>query len=138
MRPETAFKTLLLVLVLIVPLALAQKPPAANVPKYDVSKEIKLKGSVEEIKEVPGAKGDVGIVLMIKRATEVVEVRLCPSKVLKEFEVSFEKGDQVEITGARIKVEEKEIVLAREVVRGTSTLVLRDKQGAPVWTFLGM
>ncbi len=138
MRPETLFKLSLLLLVLAVSTALAQKNNStpAVAPKYDVSKEIKLKGSVEEVKEVPGAKGEIGVELMVKTGTEVVNVRLCPNGVLKEFEVSFAKGDQVEITGARVKVDETDVVLAREIVSGNSTLVLRDKRGAPVWTWL--
>lgn len=135
MRPETAFKLLLLLLVLAIPVALAQKNNA-NTPKYDLSKEINVKGWVEEVKQVPGAKDELGVLLMVKTGSETVEVRLCPESVLKEFEVSFAKGDQVEITGARLKLDDKEIVLVRQIVRGNSTLVLRDKQGAPVWTWM--
>jgi hypothetical protein len=135
MRPETVFKLLLLLLVLAVPLALAQKA-GSDTPKYDPAKEVKLKGSVEEVKEIPGPKGEVGIELVLKTGSELVEVRLCPNSFLKEFEVTFAKGDQLEITGAKIKLDEKDVVLAREIVRGPETIVLRDKQGAPVWTWL--
>lgn len=135
MRPETALKLLLLLLLLVLaaPIALAQKN---NFPKYDLSKEVKLKGSVEEVRQVPEAKGEVGVELAVKTTSETVEVQLCPDRVLKEFEVSFTTGDEVEITGARIKVDDKDVVLARQIVHGNSTLVLRDKQGVPVWTWL--
>ena len=133
MRPDA--RLFLLLLVLVVPLALAQKSNS-TVPRYDVSKEIKFNGWVEEVKQIPGAKGEIAIELVVKTPTETVPVRLCPEKVLKEFEVTFAKGDKVEITGAPIKVDDQDIVLARQVVRGTSTLVLRDKRGAPVWTWM--
>jgi len=135
MRPETLFKLLLLLLVLAVPVALAQKA-GLDTPKYDLAREVKLKGSVEEVKEIPGPKGEVGVELVFKTGSEVVEVRLCPGRILKEFEITFAKGDQLEITGARVKVDEKDLVLAREIVRGSETIVLRDKEGAPVWTWL--
>jgi hypothetical protein len=135
MRPENFFKVFVVLLVLAVPLALAQKT-GVDTAKYDPAKEIKLKGSVEEIKEVPGPKGEVGVELVLKTDTGLVEVRLCPNSFLKEFEVVFAKGDQLDITGAKIKIDDKDVVLAREIVRGNDTLVLRDKQGAPVWTWL--
>jgi hypothetical protein len=117
MRPEAAFKLFLLVLILAVPLALAQKTNANRV-KYDVSKEVKLKGAVESVKTVPAPKGEPAIELLIKTADETVEVRLCPERVLEEFEVKYASGDQVEITGARTTMDDKQVVLAREVVRG--------------------
>lgn len=135
MRPQTVFKLCLLILVLAMPLAVAQKTSDNN-PKYDVSKEVKLKGAVEDVKVVPGAKGETGIELLIKTAEASVQVRLCPERVLDEFEVKFASGDQVEITGAKTTVDDKEIVLARQVVRGSDTVVLRDKRGEPVWTWM--
>ncbi len=136
MRAAGCWLWLIVVLVLAVPVAFAQKQDNGDHPKYDRTKEVTLKGSVEEIKEVPGPKGEVGITLMLKTGGDVVEVRLCPQSFLKEFEVEFAKGDELQITGAKVKAGEKDIVLAREIVRGNTTLVLRDKQGAPVWTWL--
>ena len=104
-------------------------------PKYDVSKEVTLKGTIEEIKEMPVGKEN-HVHLMLKTLTETVEVRLCPTVFLKDFEVTFEKGQQIEVTGSRVKVGEIDVVLAREVVNGNSTVVLRDKQGSPVWTWM--
>jgi hypothetical protein len=119
---------------LLAPLTMGQKSEEG--PKYDVAKEITIKGSVEEIREVPNPKGQIGIYLMVKSGADIVEVRLCPNSFLKEFEVQFKKGDQLTITGAKVKVEEKEVVLAREIENGNNKLVLRDKQGVPVWTWL--
>jgi len=121
-------------LFLLMPTSRAQKNDEG--PKYDVGKEITIKGSVEEIKEVPNPKGQIGIYLMVKSGADIVEVRLCPNSFLKEFEVVFNKGDQLTIIGSKVKVEEKEVILAREIENGNNKLVLRDKQGVPVWTWL--
>jgi len=48
--------------------------------------------------------------------------------------VSFSKGDEIGLTGSRVKQGEGEWILAREVVRGADTLVLRDAKGNPVWS----
>ena len=128
---------LAVVLAIAVPLAFSQKDTETHaMPKYDASKEAKIKGSIEEIKEVTMGKGEVGVHLMVKTATETIEVRLCPSGYLKDFEFTLNKGQQVEVTGSKVKVEDKDVILAREVVQGNNTLTLRDKQGTPVWTWL--
>jgi hypothetical protein len=48
--------------------------------------------------------------------------------------VSFGKGDEIALTGSKIKWGESDLILAREVVKGTDTLVLRDAKGNPVWS----
>ena len=47
--------------------------------------------------------------------------------------ISFSKGDEIAVTGSKVKQEAGDVILARELVRGTDTLVLRDDKGAPVW-----
>lgn len=141
MRPVQITKLVLALLVLVLPLALAQthKPSsstAESTAKYDPATEVKLKVTVEEVSEVPNAKGEISVRLTVKQAAETFEVRLCPHSFLKEFEVTFAKGDQLEITGSKVKANDKTVILAREIVRGNSTLVLRDKEGTPVWTWL--
>ena len=131
---------LLFALLLAIPVSLACAQKAADapstMPKYDVSKEVKIKGSIEDVKEMTMAKGEAGVHLMVKTASETIEVRLCPSGYLKDFDASFAKGQQVEVTGSRVKVDDKEIILAREVTQGNNTVVLRDNKGNPVWTWL--
>ena len=123
-------------MLLVAPFLIAQKTTPEEGPKYDVAKEVTIKGTVEEIKEVPNPKGQIGIYLMVKSGEAVVEVRLCPNSFLKEFAVVFNKGDQLTISGSKVKVGETEVVLAREIEMGNNKLVLRDKSGAPVWTWL--
>jgi DNA/RNA endonuclease YhcR with UshA esterase domain len=108
----------------------------AETPKYDVAKEVTIKGTVEEVKEVPNPKGQAGIHLMVKSGTEIVEVRLCPNSFLKEFEVVFNKGDELTITGSKVKAEDKEVILARVIESGNNKITLRDAKGVPVWTWL--
>lgn len=138
MRSRSVVQALLAFVVAVaVPVAFAQKAADTSaMPKYDVSKEVKIKGTIEDVKEMTMAKGEAGVHLMVKTATETIEVRLCPSGYLKDFEVAFSKGQEVEVTGSKIKIDDKDVILAREVVQGNNTLTLRDKQGAPVWTWL--
>ncbi len=128
---------LLVVALAAAPFAIAQKTAdTPSMPKYDVAKEVTIKGTVEDVKEMTMGKGEVGVHLMLKVATETIEVRLCPSGVLKDFDANFTKGQAITVTGSRVKVDDKDVILAREVVEGNNTITLRDKTGAPVWTWL--
>jgi len=72
--------------------------------------------------------------LLLKTGTDTVDVYLCPKSFLDDMGVSFSKGDEVALTGSRIKWGEADLILAREVVKGTDTLVFRDAKGSPVWS----
>ena len=43
------------------------------------------------------------------------------------------KGDQIQVIGSRVKADGADLVLAREVTRRETTLILRDKNGEPFW-----
>lgn len=134
MKAARAWNAVLIIfLVLAVPLAFAQKQTGK---KYDLTTETKITGTVEEVKEhMEGAEKETHLVM--KTDAGLVEVCLCPAKFLSEMDMNFQKGDKLEITGSKVKEASGETeILAREIVKGGNTLVLRDKQGGPVWTWL--
>jgi hypothetical protein len=51
---------------------------------------------------------------------------------MKELDFAIENGDAVKVTGARPGG--AGVVVAREIAKGQTSLILRDKTGAPVWT----
>ena len=113
----------------------AQKAQEPSPLKYDVHTETKMKGTVEEVKLPPkGSKKEVAH-LLVKTGTDTVDVYLCPKSFLDDMGVSFSKGDEITLTGSKVKQGEADLILAREVVKGTDTLVLRDKKGNPVWSW---
>ncbi|MGH9498065.1 MAG: hypothetical protein ACRD3L_02895 [Terriglobales bacterium] len=120
------------VVVLLTPLT-AQKSP--NPPKYDFSTETKMKGTVEELRLPPkGSEREVAH-LMVKTGADTADVYLCPKPFLDEMGITFSKGDEVALTGSKVKKGETDLVLAREVVKGSDTLVLRDEKGDPIWNW---
>ena len=107
----------------------------ARVPKYDPHTETKMKGTVEEVRLPPkGSEKEIAH-LMVKNGTEIVDVYLCPKSFLEEMGVVFSKGDEIAVTGSKVKQDGADLVLAREVVKGNDTLVLRDDKGSPVWNW---
>jgi hypothetical protein len=112
----------------------AQKAQEIRPPKYDVHTETKMKGTVEEVKLPPkGSEKEVAH-LLVKTGTDTADVYLCPKSFLDDMGVSFSKGDEIALTGSRVKQGEADLILAREVVKGADTLVLRDEKGNPVWS----
>lgn len=100
-------------------------------PKYDFAAEVKVKGTVEEVKMVPG--DFEGVRVMLKSGTETIIVHLAPEGFLKMLEFTVAKGDTLEVTGCKITGEVGPEILARDVVSGNNDLTLRDKKGLPAW-----
>ncbi len=126
----------LLALLSLTPLS-AQKSPAntASAPKYDRQTETKLKATVEELKLPPkGSEKEVAH-LLVKNGTDTMDVYLCPKSFLDDMGMAFSKGDEINLTGSKVKQGEADLILAREVVKGADTFVLRDEKGNPVWNW---
>jgi hypothetical protein len=106
----------------------------ANIlPKYDVHTEMKAKGTVDEINILPlGTKKNLRE-LVIKSGEDKVHIFVCPQTFEEEMGISFTKGDEITVTGSKVKQEELDVILAREMVKGTDMLVFRDAKGNPVW-----
>lgn len=113
----------------------AQKKPdaVASSPKYDLQTETKIKGTVDEVKLPPkGSEKEIAH-LLVKDGTNSIDVSLCPKTFLDDMGMSFAKGDEVAMTGSKVKQGDAEVFLVRELVKGNDTLVLRDEKGKPVW-----
>jgi len=130
------YPLLLLVLFAVAP-ALAQKsaPDEEALPKYDSHTETKNKGVVDEIKEFALPKKREITELMVKSGNDTVRVFICPKSFQDEMGVTFSKGDEISFTGSKVKLEDADVILGREVVKGNDTLMLRDDKGNPVWTW---
>jgi hypothetical protein len=108
-----------------------------DLPKYDPKTEITLKKAVvQDVKQVTLPNGQNRFRIIVKSGTDTYEVCLCPKAFLEVLDTTFAKGDEVDVIGSKVQEGENSIVLAREVVKGNNTLVLRDKTGAPVWSWM--
>ena len=117
--------------------ATAQKsqPTAASPPKYDLHTETKIKGTIEEVKLPPkGSEKEIAH-LLVKEGTNSMDVYLCPKSFFDDMGMSFAKGDEITITGSKVKQGETDVILVREVVKGNDTFALRDGKGDPVWSW---
>ncbi len=135
MNTVNVWRALLLTVLLLSAAAAAQKPTG---PKYDAATETTLKGTVEEVKEIPNScMGQTGVHVMLKTEKETIEVQVAPVDFVKFMEVTFAKGDKLEIIGSKVtKADGASMLLAREITQNNNQLVVRDKKGEPVWTWM--
>ena len=74
-----------------------------------------MKGSVEAVNQFLGPQGWAGTHLTLVTDKETVDVEIGPSWYLTQQKINFAKGDKIEVTGSRIKWENKDALIAREV-----------------------
>jgi hypothetical protein len=130
-----AFSFIPLFLLVCVPPVLSQKAQQeeSSLPKYDLHTEMKTKGVIEEVNLLSvGTRKDF-TELIITSGDDKVHIYVCPKPFQEEMGINFTKGDQIAITGSKVKQKESDVILARELVKGTDTLMFRDDKGSPVW-----
>jgi hypothetical protein len=93
-----------------------------------------LSGTVESVDKVTPMKGmHYGIHLTLKTDKGTVDVHLGPEWYIERQDAKIEKGDTIEVKGSRVSIAGKPAIIAAEVKKGDSTLVLRDANGIPAW-----
>ena len=115
-------------------LCIAQVAQRTRPLEYNLKTEARMKGTVEEFALPLKGREKEAARLRLNTGTATVDVYLCPQSFLRDVGFSFSKGDEISLTGSRIKEAEVDLILAREVVKGNDTLVLRDEKGHPVWS----
>lgn len=96
---------------------------------YDKSAEVKVTGVIDEVK----TGVDNSVCLTLKSGKGTLEVLVGPEKFLKEMEITFAKGDTIQVVGSPVTVDDNAYLLAREVARNNDVMTMRDEQGKPVW-----
>ncbi len=134
MKPVSGLRVLFVTAIILAVAASlwSQKQSGNTARRYDPKNEVTVKGTVEDIKVVPGASE--GIHLTLKSVDQSILVHVAPEKFLKEMETEFNKGDELEIRGCKIKDEDgNDELLARQITKKGNELLLRDKRGMPIW-----
>ena len=124
---------MMILVVCLVSSALAQGGRRAR-RFYDPSTEATVKGSVEKVREVTGGQGWNGIHLTLRADNQTYDVHVGPSDYVSKNGFTFSAGDQIEVTGSKIKVGGTDAIVAREIKRNDKVLTLRDSQGIPAWS----
>jgi len=131
-RRVTPLLFLSLIVFLVAPVG-AQKAAKAMGPKYDLQTETKIKGNIVDVKLPPKGSEKEIVHLMLKSGADTLDIYLCPKSFMDDMGMDFAKGDDISLTGSKVKQADADLILAREVVKGNNTFVMRDAKGAPVW-----
>ena len=100
---------------------------------YDFQTTEILKGEIVSLKSFTSRRGFSGMHLMVKTDKETIEVHVAPSWFLAEQDFDLTSEDEITVIGSRIKVDGQEAIIAREIIKGDKSLLLRDRDGFPVW-----
>lgn len=101
---------------------------------YDKSNEIVVSGTVEDVKDYKcPVTGTVGAHITLRRAIGTIEVHLAPATFMKNYEIVINKGDKIEILGAKMLFDGKPSLLARIASIDRTTYAFRNSAGQPLW-----
>jgi hypothetical protein len=97
-------------------------------PVYDPATETRVAGRVAETR----VEGSFLLASLIVEG-EALEVFVAPPAFLLDFEFVLEKGDRLTVVGSRVRGEGPPRLVAKEVTKGTISLILRDERGRAAW-----
>jgi hypothetical protein len=72
--------------------------------------------------------------MVVKTDKETIPVHLGPAWYIERLDTKLDKGEKVEVKGSRITFNGKPAIIAAEVRKGDSLLMLRGSAGIPVWS----
>jgi hypothetical protein len=108
--------------------------PGKHMRNYDPKSEVTITGTVDRVTQENGRRSWQGTHLFVKTENGTIEVHVGPADYIASQQFSLATGDAVEVTGAKLKMQDKNVVLAREIKKEGKTLVLRNAQGVPNWS----
>ena len=117
-------------------------------PLYNPSTETTVKGTVEEVqqltgKPMPGPSGTMwntcprgwsGTHLILTTDQGTLAVHVGPTAYLTSKNFSISMGDELTITGSKVRYLGSDFLIAREITKGGQVLTLRDTKGFPLWS----
>jgi hypothetical protein len=110
---------------------------AASDPIYNPATVTHIDGVIAAVRTVPTGPL-AGVHVVVKTKTGNTEVYLAPSDFLRIFRVSFPVGNEIEVIGSKVKVENNDVILSRDIAIGAATISLRDANGAENWKNWGV
>ena len=128
------FVTVALSLAVSIGYAQRRKGQMHGMPRYDTANEVTMPGTITKVETHMGRMGWNGTHLVVSFGDETLTVHVGPSNYLEQQGFLFAPGEQIEVTGSRIKFEGSDVLIARTIKRGEKVLTLRNSQGFPVWS----
>ena len=77
---------------------------------------------------------DRGTHVVLKTDGGRMLVHVAIARFMREHKLALQSGDRLQVTGAKIRYQGKEGMIAREIVRGDEVFTVRDSTGKPLWS----
>ncbi len=100
-------------------------------PTYDLSKEIKIDGTIDKI-ETNSSGGPIGTHLLVISAQGVVDVHLGASAAVTAKNLGLTVGESIHVTGMMASLSGNSVLLARILTTSNHIYMLRNEHGAPI------
>jgi hypothetical protein len=119
------------VVLLILGVSFRRPLPTQGAGLYNRATETTVTGVVSEVLDFscPVSEGEMGDHLVLKTAEGEVMVHLAPGRVMRSQKLRFAPGEQLTVTGSRVRITGHNDLIAREIVRGLDDYVIRDQAG---------
>lgn len=111
--------------------SLAQAPRG---PVYQWGTEKTLTGTIKEVQTTQGRRpGMVGVHLVVDTKDGAFTAMVGPYYVLQSQGYEPKKGDQVELLGSALKINDQNVIVVKTLTAGSKVVQLRDDEGFPLW-----
>jgi hypothetical protein len=101
---------------------------------YNSATVATVSGEVVSVQQAVPAQGMTpGIHLNLKTDEGELPVHLGPIWFMERLDTPIEVGDRIEVKGSRVTFDGKPALIAAEIKKGDTVLVLRNEAGVPVW-----
>jgi hypothetical protein len=109
--------------------------PGSNYNKiYNVNTVETITGQVTKIDKIyPDKNMSYGIHMTLNTGSSEISVHLGPGWYIENQETNINADDNVIVTGSKVTYEDKDAIIAKEVIKGDQVLKLRDDNGFPLW-----
>ena len=135
-RTRTLIVVATLVAGFVAPSAMAQRGSGGG-RNYDPKTVETLLGKVVSMEKVASPRNPLGIHLMMQTEKEMMPVHLGPAWFIEKQTPQIETGDTITVTGSRIMIDKKPVIIAAEIKKGDKVIKLRDDNGVPAWSGAG-
>ncbi len=106
---------------------------AANEPAYNPATIVSVTGTITSVRQVAAGNPLPGVHLTLKSNAGPIEVYVAPADFLKFLKATFPVGDQIQVIGSKVKFENADVILTRQVDDGYELITLRESNGAAEW-----
>lgn len=108
-----------------------------NEPAYNPATVVNVFGTVTSVRQVAPGNALAGTHLTVQTKTAKLDVYVAPPDFLKFLKASFKVGEEVEIIGSKVKFENADVILTRQLDDGFALITLRDPIGVADWQSWG-